>query len=90
MSLASDVVPNDHLSPAEEQLIDEMFQRYGHLNRWKLVELTHELPEWVDPQGSSLPLDPADILRNAGYSEEQIREIESELEESALADALFG
>jgi uncharacterized phage-associated protein len=90
VSLVDDAAPSGHLSPAEERLIDEVFEQYGHLNRWKLVAVTHELPEWEDPQGSSRPLDPADILRNAGYSEEQIREIESDLEESSLADALFG
>lgn len=83
-------IPNEHLSPAEEALIDEVFERYGHLDRWQLRDLTHQLPEWKDPQGSSLPIDPAEILRNAGYSEEQIREIESDLEETHLADVLFG
>jgi uncharacterized phage-associated protein len=82
-------VPNDQLSPAEEALIDEVFARYGHLPRWKVVDATHELPEWTDPQGSSLPIDPADILRNEGYSEEEIVELQAQWDEVAHAQALF-
>ena len=34
--------------------------------------------------------DPADILRGAGYSEEDISEIAGDLEEAALADTILG
>lgn len=83
-------VPNDQLSPAEEVLIDEVFARYGHLGRWELVDRTHALPEWTDPQGSSIPIRPADILRNEGFSDEEIAGMESDWEEAAFARALFG
>lgn len=83
-------VPGDQLSPAEEALIDEVFARYGHLPRWKLVDLTHELPEWTDPEGSSLPIEPADILRAEGRSDAEIEELEAEWDELAHAQALFG
>jgi uncharacterized phage-associated protein len=82
-------VPHDQLSPAEEALLDEVFARYGHLKRWELVEVTHRLPEWIDPQGSALPIHPADILRHEGYSEAEIREMQEEWEEAAFARALF-
>lgn len=84
-----DNLPNDQLSPAEEQLIDEVFEKYGHIGRWDLVELTHRLPEWTDPKGSAYPIHPAEILRNEGYSEEEIEEMEAEWEEAAFASALF-
>lgn len=83
-------VPNDQLSPAEEQLIDDVFAEYGRMSRWELRDFTHTLPEWEDPQGSSRPIDPADILRHAGYSEDDICAIASELDEVAIADAVFG
>lgn len=83
-------IPNDQLSPAEEALLDEVFTKYGHLGRWDLVERTHELPEWTDPQGSSIPIRPADILRNEGFSDEEIAEMEADWEEAAYARALFG
>ena len=90
VSLREADVPNGQLSPAEEALIDEVFAKYGHLSRWDLVELTHGLPEWTDPKGSALPIDPADILRLEGFSEEEIAEMRADWEEAAYASALFG
>jgi uncharacterized phage-associated protein len=84
------VCPNDQLSPAEEELIGEIFQEFGHKTRWQLRDLTHLLPEWQDPKGSRAPIEYADILRVEGFSPEEIREVEADLEESSLADALFG
>jgi len=83
-------IPANQLSPAEEALIREVFEKYGRMGRWDLVKLTHSLPEWEHPNGSRLPIDHADILRNEGFSNEEIREIEADLEEAALADSLFG
>ncbi len=88
--LIAEDCPNGQLSRAEEELIDEVFAKYGHMNRWQLRDFSHTLPEWEDPNGSSHPIDAADILRDAGYSEDDIQEIAGELEESALADAIFG
>jgi uncharacterized phage-associated protein len=82
-------VPNDQLSPAEEAILDEIFQKYGHLSRWDVVKLTHQLPEWTDPDGSSLPIDPADILLNEGYSKEDVAEMQAEWEAAAYAASLF-
>jgi uncharacterized phage-associated protein len=82
-------IPEDQLSAAEQGLIDEIFRKYGHLDRWKLVELTHRLPEWTDPQGSSIPISPDEILRSEGYSEEDIEQIKAEWEEAAYARSLF-
>lgn len=82
-------VPNGHLSAAEEALLDEIFQRYGRMDRWELVKFTHTLPEWTDPQGSSLPIDPAEILRSEGYSEEDVAAIQAEWDEAAYAASLF-
>jgi uncharacterized phage-associated protein len=82
-------VPNDQLSPAEEALLDEVFESYGHLTRWEIVRFTHTLPEWVDPDGSSIPIDPSQILRSEGYSEEEIAEMEADWAHTAAVAALF-
>lgn len=85
----SAIVPEDQLSAAELALIDEIFSRYGTWSRWALVELTHTLPEWTDPQGSSIPISPDEILRTEGYSDEDIAGVRSEWEEAAYARSLF-
>jgi uncharacterized phage-associated protein len=82
-------VPNSQLSPAEEALLDEVFARFGKMNRWDLVKYTHTLPEWTDPQGSSLPIAPDDILVSEGYSEKDVAEMRAEWEEAAYAASLF-
>src|SRR5205085_1454156 len=42
------------LSEAEEELIAEIFNAHGHKSRWKLRDEAHKLPEWFDPEGTSI------------------------------------
>ena len=79
---------SDLLSEAEDELLDEIFQKYGSLNRWALVDLVHALPEWKDPHGSAIPFGYADILGAQNKSPEQIRAIEDELDALIRIDAL--
>jgi uncharacterized phage-associated protein len=67
------------LSPAEERLLDEIFDRYGCVNRWDLVDEMHKLPEWRNPHGSRLPIDIKEILQALGESKEDIEAIVAEL-----------
>jgi uncharacterized phage-associated protein len=72
--------PTDKLSRAEEALLYEIFQTYGHRNRWELIDnVMHKLPEWQDPHGSSIPIHIRDILVAAGEDEEEIRAVMREL-----------
>ncbi len=89
IGLASASIPNDQLSPAEEELIGTVFEKFGRMTRWELRDYTHTLPEWQDPRGSSRPIDPADILRAEGFADDDIREITAGLEALAIADTLF-
>jgi uncharacterized phage-associated protein len=79
---------SDELSDAEVALLEEIFHRYGKLGRWELVELTHKLPEWTDPQGSAISITYRDILRAGGKSESEIAAIEEELQELGAVDFL--
>ena len=65
----------DELSEYEIAILDGVFGRFGRMDRWALVEYTHELPEWVRPHGSSSDIDARVILRDAGRSDEEIRAI---------------
>jgi len=77
------------LSPAEGQLIDEVFAQHGHDSRWAVVDYTHSLPEWIHPDGGALPIEYCDILKTAHKSEAEISAIEEELEYSALAERIL-
>jgi uncharacterized phage-associated protein len=80
---------NGELSEIEEELLDEVFARLGHLNRWDIVEEAHKLPEWKDPQGSAIPIDIVDILRAGHKSPQDIEAISKELEAAEHVHALF-
>jgi uncharacterized phage-associated protein len=79
---------NDELSRAEEAMLDEISAQHGAKDRWQLVRETHDLPEWVDPCGSSFPIEYRDILAAGNKTEAEIAEIESQLENLALIDRL--
>lgn len=78
------VVPNlDPLSQREEEVLDEAFDfimtlRENNEGR-KFIQALHDaFPEWEDPRGSSIMIDPASILR-FDMDEDQIKAIEQEL-----------
>ena len=80
----------DELSEAEAQILDEMFAKYGHLNRWVLVALTHAptvCPEWSDPHGSNKPIDVRKIFASR-YPQEYVEHAVENLREADSARAL--
>lgn len=79
----------DELSMAELQLLDEVFLQHGTKSRWELVDLTHRLPEWKNPQGSAIPIQYRDILRAGGKTDLEIAAVEDELEGVALIESIL-
>lgn len=82
-------IPFKKLSRAEVELLKSIFDNYGKLDEFELAELTHDLPEYEDPEGSSLPTPLEAILNALEYSEEDIQRINIELEEEAILENLF-
>lgn len=60
------------LSRYQIRVLRETFERYGHLSESQLRRLTHKLPEYKDPGGSSTPVDHDDILKAEGKTDQQI------------------
>lgn len=49
----------DELSDADIAVLDDIWDRFGHMDQWQLVDWTHDphnVPEWEDPNGSSQPI----------------------------------
>jgi uncharacterized phage-associated protein len=69
------------LSQAEEELLGRVFKEYGHKSRWEIVDYMHSLPEWKNPEGSSIPISVENILLALNEPEENIRAILSEIEQ---------
>lgn len=76
----------DELSKYETQLLEEIYRRYGSMDKWALVDLMHRLPEWEDPKGSSISIDPQTILRLEGIAPEKIEQYISHAEEVCFLD----
>ena len=76
----------DVLSAAEKELLNEVFEEFGSLPPWELVDITHTLPEWRNPFGSAIPIKYSTLLKEAGKSDEQIRKIRGDWADSAWVD----
>lgn len=79
---------DSELSMAELRLIDEVYSRHGSKSKWEVRDLSHELPEWRDPAGSSMPIEIEDILRVEGRTEHEIATIADEIRELSLVESL--
>lgn len=77
------------LSQAELALIDAVFSRFSGWEEWELVDFTHQLPEWHDPKGTSVPISFEDILKAAEVPEETIEAIADEAEADRSLEAVL-
>ena len=82
--------PTDRLSRIEEKLLKEIFEQYGHRNRWELRDFTHTLPEWHDPEGSSTPISIRQILEAQGVDGADIAAITREIAASENTECVLG
>ncbi len=91
LSLLRPIGPGDldELSAADVEVLEDVFATYGTMGRWELVELTHKLPEWTDPDGSSLPIATHDILNALGKKPGEIADLVVRMEEDRAVDALL-
>ncbi len=71
---------SDELSNREEELLLSIFEKYKDFDPWQMVDYCHDnLPEWKDPEGSSIPIRVEDILREVNKTEKDIAFIEDEV-----------
>lgn len=80
----------DELSDAEIAIMQEVWQRFGRMDRWQIRDYTHDhCSEWQDPQGSSRPISFADIFRALGRSPEEAQELAENLQSEQATDQLL-
>ncbi len=76
------------LSDAEVEVLDEIWAKFGRMDRFEICDWTHKhCPEWEDPRGSSYPIPFATIL--AHLHKDRAREIAEELEAERDLDRVF-
>ncbi len=59
----------DELSDAEVEVLDSVWEKFGGMTQWQLVDWTHKsenIPEWEDPNGSSNPIPLERLLHAVG------------------------
>ena len=79
------------LSVREMEILDKAFQTISQIPPYWLAEWTHRnFPEWKDPKGSSLEINPAEILKTAKKSVEEIKEIDEELSSLNMMKSFLG
>lgn len=78
--LRSDPLPRTELSPAEEELLDQIWEEFGRQSGRELCDYSCSLPEWQEPEGSRRPIHLEDILMSEGFSRDKALEIKRTLE----------
>jgi uncharacterized phage-associated protein len=88
VTLAKPEPDDDELSDYEIGVLNQTYEQLGHLTKWQLRDLSHKLPEWRDPQGSMIPIDPAEILRIEGRPDDVIERSARDAVEDAFFESL--
>jgi hypothetical protein len=69
------------LSPAELEILEQTHEKYRGMKTWDLIDHLHKvLPEWTNPEGSSIRIPPEALLKAVGQ-EDKIKAIREDLEE---------
>lgn len=71
----------DELSEADIQCLDAVWEKFGHMGKWDIVDWTHRrenVPEWEDPHGSSETIPLERIMSMVG--------VENAVAQSAMID----
>lgn len=72
ISVCGDINEWDELSRANIECLDAVWEKFGAMDEWELVEWTHNsdnIPEWQDPEGSTIPITLERILESLGRKE---------------------
>lgn len=77
------------LCEEELYILTEVYSTFGKIDPFKVVEWTHDFPEWQDPKifnKKAIPISIDDILKNLGKSDYEIAEIQQEALREAYLD----
>ena len=76
----TDVFDLTELSRADIRAMDDVYEKYGHMNSFALCDETHRIcHEWHNPHGSSIPIRIQDIFMALGRMPEEAELLTREL-----------
>ncbi|MHC6203044.1 Panacea domain-containing protein [Breznakiellaceae bacterium SP9] len=83
-------IPTGELSKFEVNVLDTLYQQFKDSDYNDMIQYVHSnCPEWLDPNGSSVPIEMEDILKSIGKTEQEIKWIIDEQKTFAQEDAIF-
>lgn len=89
MAVLTEHPGDDYLSRRDLRIIGEVVEKYKDMPWRRLVDLTHDLPEWEDPKGSSIPITYRQVLEMENISKTTIDDILDTIEhDKALGELL--
>lgn len=76
--------PKDALSRAEIKMLDELHEKFGHMDKWQLRDFTHELPEYTELKSGRESISYEDILQAVGFVETTAKEVSQGIHERQI------
>lgn len=80
----------DELSAADLEVLETVWLEFGPMDKWTLRDWTHKnCAEWIDPNGSSSPIDEVKLLQSIGLPPERAQAFADEIKTERELDALL-
>lgn len=80
----------DALAPTEIRLLEEIWQQFGALDKWALVDWTHQhCPEWSDPDGGRAEISARRLVESFAWNQNEVDDFEAELAAQARLQSLI-
>ena len=80
----------DALSKASREIADRVFEKFGHLSRWKVRDISHALDEYSPLDNSGHEIEFRDIASALSFPEELIVEYEEEEKTNTFVHSVLG
>lgn len=78
------------LSTADEEILLQTWQQFGQMTGFQLRDYTHlHCPEWQDPDGSMLPMQPKDLFTSLGIAPELSAAYIARMQEQAALQSVL-
>lgn len=80
------------LSEADMEIMDSVWNKFGHMNQWEIRDYTHNpenCPEWEDPRDSSHPIELDTLFSALGFDEAQTKALKEQIAEQEAIDRIF-
>ncbi len=80
----------DELSDADLDVLEVVWQQFGRMDKWTIRDWIHDnCDEWQDPDGSSLPISDADVLKAVGVDPAEAEDLAADIQEERRLERLM-